>query len=220
MASYKKPGPGSIGEYRCIKADGYHSSRPARDPGTADPAKTNRKTNIHAKKDDPGLDQALWWIRGNDLKIWYNYIEDSTDRRTGKEGSLELSDEDLFSALSCFHKIDSRDHNIFSYSAKEGNEKIFELAFNLLKESCEKADLEKAGCARALMCWSSWQENCFLEESSSALGPECSAATGHTEKTDSRALWRMAEGYDSDLEKDGSTEYNNCRAVDFYDFFD
>ena len=203
------------GDYRCIADGGYYDNRPAEDPGAGD-----KQTHIFNKKDQAELDQALWWFEsGSDnLRVWY--IKGQTGTEANNEIELSHSDKTLFSALSCFHKIDDDDHNIFSYSAQEDNEKIFEMAFNLLRESCEEADLKKEGCARSLMCWSSWQLSCFNKGNTNQAGYNCSQATGHrSDSNNTSNLWSDIEDYEDDLEKDGTSNYNNCTAKGFYSFF-
>lgn len=210
---------------RCIADDGYYHNRPQtpydqdRD-GTVDDVPKNN--NIHKKRNQAELDQALWWFKNGDLKIWYQ-SEDNNGNDIGKEGEIEIreSDKNLFSALSCFHKIDSDDHNIFSYSAQEDNDKIFEMAFNLLIESCEETDLKKEACARSLMCWSSWQLSCFNKGQPRHAGYECAEAAEHrSDSNNTSNLWSDIEDYEDELEKDGSSNYNNCTAKGFYSFFD
>ena len=196
---------------RCIEAQGYKNNRPSEDPGAG-----AKQTAIFNKKDESSLDQALWWFQSDDLRVWYY------DGSNGSEANnnIELSDKDLFNALSCFHKIENEDNNIFSFSAKEDNEHIFGIAFNLLKESCEKAKTKQPACARALMCWTSWQKSCFRKGPNTQGGFECFQSADHTEDRNStRPLWDMIEDYKTDLKKDGSSDYDNCTAGGFYDFF-
>ena len=206
---------------RCIDAVGYKDNRPQtpidNNPRDGTPDSVPKNTHIHLKRNQSSLDQALWWFQNNDLRVWYH------DGSNGSEANnnIELSDKDLFNALSCFHKIENEDNNIFSLSAKEDNEHIFKIAFNLLKESCEKASTrKKPACARALMCWTSWQKSCFRKGNPNQGGFECTQSTDHTEDRNStRALWDMIEDYKADLKTDGSTDYDNCTAGGFYYFF-
>lgn len=177
-----------------------------------------RNTNINHKKNDQDLDQALWWLDSDNLKVWHY---DPTTSPKGQEGTIQLTDADLFNALSCFHEIDGEYNNIFSYSAEENkNEHIFEIAFNLLKTSCEKAkDQKKPGCARALICWTSWQKKCDAREAHDWSW--CHQSEDHNiDRNNTESLWDMiADNYKSDLEHGDRTGYNNCTTKGFYDFF-
>ena len=123
----------------------------------------------------------------------------------------------LYDALSCFHP-DITNHNIFSYTAKEENEHIFDLAFELLRDICDEVtESKKAGCVRALMCWTSWQKACGV----SNRGKDCNDKGNHVSLNDGdRDLWERAEDHKSSLEKSsGGSNYNECSTGDFADFF-
>ena len=137
------------------------------------------------------------------------------------EGIIHLKsgkDRDLFTALSCFHS-ETFERNIFSYSAKENNEHIFNLALSLLTSICAEVTDEsekQAGCARALMCWTSWQNSCS-GSGDEARGGGCMSH----DKTNIKntKLWEMLDKhYENELEN-GNSEYNDCTAEGFADFF-
>ena len=207
-----------LGAYRCIDREGYEHNKPQElNPPNKVEANWNLKDkHIHTKRNQQDLDQAIWWIKNDNLKVRYN------DGSTGKEdnNTIELSDHDLFGTLSCFHKIDNDDYNIFTYSAKEDNETIFKIAFDLLERSCRKAGNQQAGCLRSLICWSSWQQSCFGTGSANQAGFECTQSAEHREDTPrTKKLWSMVESFSDELEKSGSSDYDDCTAKGFYDFF-
>ena len=201
-----------LGAYRCIDRSGYYDNRPQTPSGN----NNLKDQHIHNRKDQADLDQAIWWIRNDNLKVRYNNGSEGTENNN----TIELSDHDLFGALSCFHKIDNDDYNIFTYSAKEDNEIIFKLAFDLLERSCRKAGNQQAGCFRSLICWSSWQQSCFGKGSANQGGFECTQSKGHTEdRINTKKLWSMVSDFSDDLEKESSSDYDDCTAKGFYDFF-
>ena len=212
LANLMVSGPGAFGDYRCIEQNGYKDHSPEFNlPPTA-------TAEIHNKKDLPGLDQALWWFDDENLEIWH-YNKLATPK--GEDDEILKVDKSLFNALSCFHKIDEDNNNIFFFSAKEDNEHIFEIAFNLLKNSCDDVkDNQKAGCARALMCWSSWQKKCYETESSSNWGQNCFQSSQHTaDVNNTQDFWNMVREYKTELENNGPSHYNNCTTKGFADFF-
>ena len=214
----------TTGDYqanRCIEHNGFESYRPGNDPGRSTAVHIDKQNNIYNKRNDRNLDQALWWFDSDNLKVWY-YNSSNASPNFGEADEILKIDKNLFNALSCFHKINNDFNNIFSLSAStnEGNEHIFEIAFNLLKNSCEDVkDSQKAGCARALMCWTSWQKQCYETESGRS-GEDCSKSAKHTADVDNtQDLWNMAKKYKSELENTGPSHYNNCTTKGFYDFF-
>ena len=176
--------------------------------------------NIFNKKDFPDLDQALWWLDNDNLKIW-NHDSNATPK--GHVDTIQSIDEDLYDALSCFHRINGESNNIFTFSAEVGNELIFEIAFDLLNNiSCEDVEEEeKPGCARALMCWSSWQKMCYVtRDESDNGGPNCDNSADHADgHRSTEKLWDMAKDHESDLIIDDGSKYHHCEAKDFHDFF-
>ena len=163
------------------------------------------------------LKTGAWRIEG-DREIKIRFYKNSS----AQEGTIQLKsskDGDLFTALSCFHS-ETAERNIFSYSAKEDNEHAFNLALSLLTSICrEVTDKSKkqAGCARAMMCWTSWQNSCS-GSGDRAKGGGCM----YHEKTNTKneKLWKMlSENYEDDLENENGSEYNNCTAEGFADFF-
>ena len=182
---------------------------------------TDRNNNIEAKKNAQNLDQALWWLDSDTLRIWHY---DSTATPKGQEGTIQSIDKDLYTALSCFHLINGENNNIFTYSAEEGNENMFNIAFELLKTiGCEDVDDEdRPGCARALMCWSSWQKKCYeTRDAGDNGGPDCGDSANHADGRDrtTEKLWDMAKDHESDLIIDDGSKYHHCNTKDFYDFF-
>ena len=160
------------------------------------------------------LNKAIWDFDSGSEEIRVLY-EDS-----GKQiGVIDIdSDKNakLYNALSCFQGGSIGSYNVFSYSAEENNEHIFDLAFELLRGICDDVKAKSAGqdkaCARALMCWTSWQDSC----GSSGRGATGTCSPSTSEDND---LWKRAREHESYLEKDSGSEYNECRAKDFADFF-
>ena len=157
--------------------------------------------------DNPDIDN--WHLVNSNLKVCIKTGGDVEDRTI----ELHSEDKELYQALSCFHKGAINGKNIFSYSAKEENEHIFDLAFELLNGICNNIKSSKdngqdKACARALMCWTNWQNEC------SDRGKSCDK--NQRENSD---LWDSAKEHSSSLEKSGSSDYNKCSAEDFADFF-
>ena len=170
-------------------------------------------------KNNPDVTQRLWWFSSsNNLEIWY--YDDDTTPNNGQKGeiSLDSGTKNLYNALSCFH-TDISHESIFTYSAEEDNEHIFDLAFNLLRDSCDEVtDSKKAGCARALMCWTSWQKSCGA--SNRGATSSCNKSGHVKDNDDDGELWDRAKEHESHLEKSsGGSNYNECDTEAFADFF-
>ena len=121
---------GDYNPNRCIEYTGFESNRPANNPGGTPQLAKDKQDNIYNKRNDRDLDQALWWFDSDNLKVWY-YNSSNTSPNFGEADDILEIDKKLFNALSCFHKINNDFNNIFSLSANEDNEHIFEIAINL-----------------------------------------------------------------------------------------
>ena len=156
-------------------------------------------------------DYNIWWFIGNDLKVYYH----KNNNTRADEFELDTNqDKTLYNALSCMHGLGTTE-NIFSYSAEEGNSHIFDLAFELLMNVCsdvQNPDKRKAGCARALICWTAWQNAC-----GSNKGASCTERPGDS---DNEQLWNYAADHSDSLEGgEGDSNYNQCATKHFADFF-
>lgn len=165
---------------------------------------------------DEKVDIDIWWFSGNDLKIRYY----DKDIHTGEIELGSSQDKTLYNALSCMQDGDLDLQNIFSYSAENENSHIFDLAFDLLSDVCsdvENPDDRSAGCARALMCWTAWQNSCGVTEKGDA-GTCGDSDRERPNNSDNNKLWEHAKDHSSSLEKDDSN-YNQCATKHFADFF-
>ena len=211
---------GTRPDYLCLEDSGFGNKNASVDrPTGASGWQLKRKENIYDNRNQGSLDQALWWLNNDYLKIWYYNISG----RVGKEGEIKVEDKDLYNALSCFHLINGENNNIFTFSANKENKFIFEIAFDLLNNiSCEDLEKEKKpGCTRALMCWSSWQKNCHETNRNHQGGPDCGESNGHTnDRHNTENLWNMLrDNHRSNLENDGPSKYDHCTTRGFSDFF-
>lgn len=207
-------------KWQCL-GENFKNYKPNRS-GSGYFAETNRVNNIYNKRNNQDLDQALWWLDNDSLKIWHY---DRTSTPKGQDGTIQLTDSDLFNALSCFHLIDNESNNIFTFSANEGNKDMFDMAFYLLNEkSCKDVkDIKKPGCARALICWSSWQKKCYAtNDEGNNGGTECDESEDHNlDRNNTERLWDMIKNkYKEKLENEGPSKYDNCTTKGFYDFFE
>lgn len=153
--------------------------------------------------DDSQADTDLWGlsISGKNLTVTYRKGNNVTPN-----ASILLdknSDARLYDALSC---ISVENRNVFSYSAQEDNETIFNMAFDLLDKICEDVTTEKdknKACAKIMMCWTAWK---VAGESS----------PGQSDQDDE--IWNMAEEHKSKLDPNANN-YKRCYADDFSEFF-
>ena len=214
LADLRTRRPGNLNE-QCLINTGF------KDKGAK-----RSSSPVYSHRNNRYLDQALWWFDSDTLRIWYY---DRSTSPNGREGTIRSIDEDLYNALSCFHLINNESNNIFTFSAEEENENMFKIAFELLRDiSCGSVkDSQKPGCARALMCWSSWQKMCFERTlNASNAGPDCAYtsnfkhANGEREKS-TKDLWDEAEKHKDELktDEDDNSEYYSCDAEDFAEFF-
>ena len=161
------------------------------------------------------IQRDIWWIDGNQIGI--RYFKNSA----GVNGLITLDsteDKDLYNALSCFHAGDINNQNIFVYATEEKNQHILDLAFDLLMNICNKVEdpsNKKAGCARALMCWSAWQSECNVRGNHISSGT-CTSG----EPEGNTQFWKELSDHESQLEKSsGGSNYDECEARRFADFF-
>ena len=166
-------------------------------------------TNLSENKD-------IWKLNGRKIEIY------QAETGSAQKGVITLdndADKNTYDALSCIYTEVAGIRNIFSYSAEEENEHIFDLAFGLLRGICEDVKNnghdEDKGCARAMMCWTAWRDaNSGAVISQDATGAE---APSTSEDND---LWKMAKNHESQLEpEDGGSDYKDCEVRDFADFF-
>ena len=172
----------------------------------------------NSRSDANGLNHGIWWLSSSTNGLNIRYYRSSS----GHTGVIELDsahDKILYTALSRLHGNDMSNRNIFSYSAKYENQHIFNLAFEELSDVCtgvenKSADHDKA-CARALMCWTSWQEAC----DDASKGSACTASPSATDKSVNNKLWDdMLDEHKSAL--GGSNDNNrDCSSEKFADFF-
>ena len=159
------------------------------------------------------IQKDIWWVTNNDINI--RYFEGSA----GKTGTIALDsteDKTLYNALSCFHDGDISDQNIFLYAIEEKNQHMLDLAFDLLMNICNKVEdssNKKAGCARALMCWSAWQSECNVRGKYSSGTCTSGEPEGNTQ------FWKELSDHESQLEKSSGSNYDECEARRFADFF-
>ena len=152
---------------------------------------------------------------------WYLDLDNSNSKELNvcisstesRKIQLDSDDKKLYQALSCFHPEDNINDNIFSYSAEEENEHIFELAFELLNGICNNIKSSKdngqdKACARALMCWTAWQNQCTTRSKGCEGNPN-----------QDNDLWDSAKEHSSSLQKSSGSDYDKCRVEDFADFF-
>ena len=115
---------------------------------------------------------------------------------SGKVKLKTTDDARLYDALSCrMDDITSSDINIFEYAEDKRNQPMFDMAFKLLKNICNKKDSRpeyRQACARALLCWSAWKND--------GTNPHNSD------------IWDWAEEHKDAL---GGSDYDDCKISDF-----
>ena len=128
-----------------------------------------------------------------------------------KKRSFTFLDDDntsLYDALSCFSLIDKSSsliahYNVFSYASIKDNDFIFNMAYDLLNDTCENFDTDENHyeqlCKKVSFCW--------IHEVN--------------EKQGEKSFRYLDElGYDDDLEGDsGGSNYNQCEPRHFAEFF-
>ena len=148
------------------------------------------------------------WLLDSGKNMMVKFVKENTP----DEGTITLDtndDRDLYNALSCvFPNKGSGIRNVFSYSAEEGNQHVFDMAFELLNKVCDdvtnkSTDQDKA-CARALMCWTASKQN---SDNTGDNGAPVSGAPN-------TKFWEMVENHESNLEN-GNSNYNSCNAEHF-----
>ena len=146
----------------------------------------------------------LWGLDLDVNNVIFKYYHDLS-----RDGQVELdnaADAKLYNALSCQYS-DVNGDNVFSYAAdKSNNVNIFNMASDLLVKVCDVQPQDKGqdkACARALICWTSWQD--------------VGGGEGN-HLNDSTNFWELAESRKSDLEE-GDSNYNDCKAKAFDEFF-
>ncbi len=197
------------GTTHCIGGSGYDA------PPSPIPPSIGDKTDVD-----------IWWFSNfssssdHNLKVVYH--KNNTTRPDGEFELASRQDKILYNALSCMH-TNLGTQNIFSYSAKEQNSHIFDLAFKLLMDNVcsdiDRADDRKAGCARALICWTAWQNACNATEKGdiTSCGNVDSERPGNS---DNSKLWDYAADHSESLEGgEGDSNHNECTTEAFADFF-
>ncbi len=185
--------------------------------GGSDYSETHLVTSVGAN-----MDQKIWGLDISNNNLIIKYYKSGSLKGTISLDSTH--DAKLYNALSCMHEGDSGPQNIFSYSAEKENQYIFNLAFELLSDICEnvteKSREQDKACARTLMCWTAWQNTC--DSSAKGKGMDntpCESPRISSHSTNNK-LWNdMLDEHESALEKSGGTNYNDCKAVNFGEFF-
>ena len=113
------------------------------------------------------------------------------------------SDKMLYKALSCTYDTlssNATDQNVFSYASRQGNNVLFEMAYELLDSICKEVDEvnHQMACRKALFCWTGAQTE----------------ATANSDFFD-----EYVREYRDDLEKNGGAHYDECEPSGFSDFF-
>ena len=183
------------------------------------------KTNSHCLSENIATDPAnnlsedrdIWKLNTRKIEIY------QAETGSAIKGVITLNndaDKDTYDALSCIYTEVVGNRNIFSYSAEEKNEHIFDLAFGLLRGICEDVKNnghdEDKGCARAMMCWTAWRD---ANSGNGAVDPDLTNSS-RTPKDEGDDLWKMAKNHESQLEpEEGGSEYYECKVENFADFF-
>ena len=120
---------------------------------------------------------------------------------------------EVYDALSCLNSA-LGNRTVFSYATRKSNSAVFDMAFEILEEVCKDVETindRPIACAKTMMCWTAWMEaNISKTVGGSRPNPPSSARSD---------FWDMAEEHEGELEKDGGSDYNDCTAGAFSDFF-
>jgi len=155
----------------------------------------------------------LWKLETSpEPDLFISYRKPTADPKVAIVKNIRFSNvkyANFYDALSCFNLYD--EHNIFSYAAEIGNNTIFNMAFNLLDNTCNKLSStyrsKQPVCARAMICWTAW-----IKANSNRDGENPPLTSGD--------YWDMAKKHRNKLENSSNnSHYNKCAAKDFGMFF-
>lgn len=150
----------------------------------------------------------LWSLKVSSKTITVAYFADTYPITFDNSEKVKV-----YNALSCL-VLNFSNRTVFSYAARKDNSFVFDMAFEILEEVCEdvkKINDRPIACAKTMMCWTAWME----ANVSKAIG----VSRPNPPSDASSDFWDMAEEHKDKLKKDSGSDFDDCTAGAFSDFF-